>query len=63
MGYLALIIVSLIAMMEAFAIWALLNRVLAQAKLPPIELPKKQPDGIPDLIERRKKLFEIPIGD
>ena len=64
MGYLALIIVGLIALMEAFAIWALLNRVLVQAKVPPLELPQiRQPDGIPELIERRKKIFEVPIGD
>lgn len=60
---LALIVLSLLVLGEAFVIYGLLNRVLLQAKVAPLEAPKLfhvEPEETPREIERRK-LFSVDV--
>ena len=57
----ALLIMSAFAVAEGFAIWALLNRLLIQAKITPITLPERRDDApVPEPIKPRR-VFSMPI--
>ena len=60
---LALIVISLLALVEGWVIYQLLNKVLEQAKVRQMELPKfRQPEGVPEFEPvRRKPRFTVPI--
>ena len=60
---LALAVVSVLVLGEAWVIYQLLNRVLELARVSKLELPKfKQPEGIPEFEPvRRRPKFTVPI--
>ncbi len=58
---LALIILALLVLGEAFVIYGLLNRVLLQAKVPILELPHRSDSKDEPVAEQRRKLFSVDI--
>ena len=62
--YVALIMLAIFNLLQGYVILQLMNRVLRQAKVEPIELPKiRQPEGGPTYHEVPKPRFTIPVID
>lgn len=60
MGILALVVVSGIAIGEAWVIWNLMNRILILAKVPPMEVSAPKKDERPER-EKPKPIATIPF--
>ena len=60
----ALAILSVIVLAQMICIGALMNRLLKQAGVAPIAIPKPEmrPE-IPQPMETRRKLFSVPFSD
>ena len=60
----ALAILSIIVLAQMICIWALMNRLLKQAGVAPIAIPKPEmrPEVLPP-VETRRKLFSVPFSD
>ena len=61
MGYFAITVLALLVLGEAFVIYALLNRLLIQAKLPPIEAPLITPEREVFEPAPRQPKFRVPF--
>ncbi len=61
MGYFAITVISLIALGEAYVIYALLNRVLIQAHVAPIHMPQRpERQEAPEPI-KAQPIFRVPF--
>ena len=62
MGVIALLVVSALAIGEGLVILALLNRILAQAKVPPVEMPRfREPASDEPEAPRETPIFRVPF--
>ncbi len=57
----AIVALSVIAIGEGLLIWALINRILMQAKLPAIQPLAQTPPAPEPVQEPRRKLFSVDI--
>lgn len=58
----AIIVLSLLVVVQLAIIWQLLNRVLAQAKVAPLDLPNFRRDPEPEPPpEPRRKVMTVPF--
>ncbi len=61
--YVAIVTLAIFNLLQGYVILQLMNRLLKQAKIEPVELPKvHQPEGGPTYTEpSRKPRFSIPV--